>query len=132
MEKIKNSPKAKELIYGEIQLLYSLKDLGFVNTLIDAFFYEKILYMVLELSNGGNLDNKVKNLRVKNCKLNIEEIRLIAWNLAEGLLEMHKRKIVHRDLKPENVLLMVDSIGSIIDAKICDLGLGRKLKDNNP
>ena len=36
----------------------------------------------------------------------MDEIKLVAWNIAEGLKEMHSRKIAHRDIKPENILLI--------------------------
>ena len=63
----------------------------------------------------------------------MEDLRLIAWNIAEGLNILHKRKIIHRDLKPSNILLIIDEItNELIDCKISDLGFGQKLDESGP
>ena len=110
----------------------ALRNVGFVINLIEAFQYHNKLHLVLEFCNGGSLERRIQHRLQEKKHLNVEEIRLIAWNLAEGLNELHKRNIVHRDLKPDNILLIVNEDGVIIDAKICDLGLGKQLKENQP
>ncbi len=55
--------------------------------------------------------------------------RLIV-DVAEGLAHLHGRRIVHRDIKPENVLLRLQKNGEMIgNAKICDFGISRRMRD---
>ena len=138
LSKVKDT-KGNELVRGEIKLLEILKNVGFVNKLYDHFEIKKNsftrnLYMVLEYCNGKSLESYIipKGSTPKKI-LKMDELKIIAWNLAEGLNELHKMNIVHRDLKPDNILLITDKLTrKIIDAKICDLGLSRQLAEENP
>jgi len=126
-DKLKNA-KARDSVLKEIKLLNSLRDVGFTINLIEAFIYNNNINLVLEYCNGGSLRKRIHEQWNKGKHLTLEEIRLISWNLAEGLNELHNRNIVHRDLKPENVLLISNN-EIVIDTKLCDLGLGKQLNE---
>ena len=132
MEIVEQSDKMRELVIGEINLLYSLRGLSFLTNLYEAFYYDSQLYMVIELCEGGTLNSHVTSLSKSNSFLHIDDIKLIGWSIAEGLNKLHERNIVHRDVKPHNILLVKDENNGILGAKICDLGLGKQLKDNFP
>lgn len=131
MEKL-DTEKAKELIYNEANLLNKLKHLSFVTKIKEYFIYEETLYLIIEFCNGENLDKHVNWLKKNNMNMNMEDIKLIAGNLAQGLKEMQdeKHRIIHRDLKPENILLIKSEANDIIDCRIGDLGLSKQLEDN--
>lgn len=53
---------------------------------------------------------------------------LVKWlhDCVAGLAYLHSLNIVHRDIKPHNILISLTNI-----AKICDMGLGKKLDVSN-
>ena len=100
----------------EYELAKSLKHVNIVRTL-DCFVFENVMFLQLELMNGGDLFTKLdpsgngidESIAAKYMK-----------QLAEGVGHLHSVGIVHCDIKPENVLLHNNVI------KICDLGLAGK------
>jgi serine/threonine protein kinase len=76
------------------------------------------LFLVLEMVNGGELFDRMKN----NSFQNQEEFARRYFNqLLSGIEYCHKRGVVHRDLKPENLLLSDPSDSAVL--KIADFGL---------
>lgn len=130
-----NSEKSIGYIFEEINNLKELKDSSFILTLYDAFLFENKPYLILEYCNGSTLDSYVKGLTGQKKEMDINQIKLIAWNIAEGMWMLHKRYIVHRDLKPENILLtkIKESQGEPpTEGKVGDLGVSKKLDIDNP
>ena len=80
-------------------------------------------FYAMEFVEGETLDNLIKYSRRLEVKLAVE----IARQAAAGLAAVHKQKLVHRDIKPSNI--MVTSGGSILTAKIIDLGLAKPASD---
>lgn len=69
--------------------------------------------LVLEYIDGDGLDA---------WKYSSEsEYRLILWQIAAGLADIHAAKVIHRDIKPENIRLDANGI-----VKIIDFGLSRQ------
>ena len=60
----------------------------------------KILYIVTELMNNGELFNFIKQQ-----KFSEDLARHYFKQLLTGLEECHKKGIIHRNLKPENILI---------------------------
>eukprot|EP01022_Parablepharisma_sp_SALTPOND_P029564 TRINITY_DN73_c0_g2_i1.p1 TRINITY_DN73_c0_g2~~TRINITY_DN73_c0_g2_i1.p1 ORF type:complete len:999 (+),score=71.87 TRINITY_DN73_c0_g2_i1:2564-5560(+) len=123
-------PQIAHLMIGEIEIMLTLKESPFTIELVDYFIYENTLNMILEYCNGGDLDSYVRTLAYNKKILPLEELKLIAWNVACGLNDMHMRKMMHRDIKPKNVLVIKDKDGDdgkLIDVKLCDYGLGKKV-----
>ncbi|KAF0979895.1 hypothetical protein FDP41_001048 [Naegleria fowleri] len=79
--------------------------------------------LIVELVDGGNLQNFIYNLRNGNVKATFGRKIKILLDVANGLTYLHQRNpsVVHRDLKPANILV-TSSNGS---CKICDFGLSK-------
>jgi len=80
-------------------------------------------YVCLEIMDG-DLHNLIHH--EKAPLLGEFQVQCILYQILRGLLCLRRAQVLHRDLKPGNIL--VRSGG---DVKIADLGLGRKLEDNN-
>jgi serine/threonine protein kinase len=65
--------------------------------------------------------------RERGDKLEEQEIRYIARQLAESLFYIHKQGFIHRDLKPENILIAND-----LSIKIIDFGISREIRSKPP
>ena len=58
------------------------------------------------------------NMLRERGKLQIEEIRIMAENILDGLKTLHSKGVMHRDIKPENIvdgLAVLGDIGLITD-----------------
>lgn len=76
-----------------------------------------IPYIVMELMDGGNL-----NQLMKNHELSVGETVNIMSQILKGLSYSHRMATVHRDIKPENILFTSDGV-----AKITDWGIGKHM-----
>jgi NIMA (never in mitosis gene a)-related kinase 11 len=79
------------------------------------------LCIVTEYCEGGDLDQRIKELKKKNQAL--DENQVVKW-LVEILIAvqyMHKSRVLHRDLKARNIFLKSDQV------KIGDFGISRIL-----
>ncbi|PSN43192.1 hypothetical protein C0J52_11305, partial [Blattella germanica] len=88
--------------------------------LYDAFDNGKVMCVVLELIEGGELFERVIDddfiLTEKSCTVFMRQI-------CEGIEFIHKQNILHLDMKPENILCLTKTGNRI---KIIDFGLARK------
>ncbi|KAJ4450880.1 hypothetical protein ANN_02312 [Periplaneta americana] len=88
--------------------------------LYDAFDNGKVMCVVLELIEGGELFERVIDddfiLTEKSCTVFMRQI-------CEGIEFIHKQSILHLDMKPENILCLTKTGNRI---KIIDFGLARK------
>jgi len=73
--------------------------------------------LVMELVEGPTLDE-----RLSQGQLSLEEILVIARQIAEAIEEAHEKGIIHRDLKPQNVKLTVAG-----QVKVLDFGLAKAM-----
>jgi len=78
---------------------------------------DKMVHLVLELLEGGELFERIKHKRSYSEREAVE----IMKNILEALKYFHALGIVHRDLKPENLILK--SKEDDYDVKIADFGL---------
>ncbi len=72
-------------------------------------------YFALELTEGGNLADRLKRQR-----LNASEAARLVEQLARGMQAAHEKGVVHRDLKPGNILMNRQNT-----PKITDFGLAK-------
>ncbi|XP_066142004.1 myosin light chain kinase, smooth muscle-like isoform X1 [Euwallacea fornicatus] len=86
----------------------------------DAFENGKVMCVILELIQGGELFERVIDddfiLTEKACTVFMRQI-------CEGIDFIHKQRILHLDMKPENILCLTKTGNRI---KIIDFGLARK------
>jgi eukaryotic-like serine/threonine-protein kinase len=99
---------------SEARMLAGLSHTGLVMVL-DAGFDAERPYLVMELVEGTTLAQLCGR---GPCSL--EQVELVAAQVAETLAFVHARGIVHRDVKPGNVL-----IGDRRTVKLADFGIAR-------
>ena len=86
----------------------------------------KIICLVLELCENGDLNDKIKEKKQKNEKFSENEILHYFYEILEGLYYLHKNRVIHRDLKTLNIFLTEKN-----HIKIGDFGVSKKLINNN-
>ncbi|KAJ8264303.1 hypothetical protein GJAV_G00147580 [Gymnothorax javanicus] len=86
----------------EIDILASCDHQNIVK-LLDAFYYENKLWILIEFCAGGAVD------------------AVMLGRTLEALLYLHANKIIHRDLKAGNILLTLEG-----DVKLADFGVSAK------
>lgn len=103
----------------EISLLKELSHLNVVR-LLDVVCQERRLHLVFEF-----LDKDLKKmLDMRATPLMGKKLKLVMYQLLDGIHACHSRRIVHRDLKPQNILVSRDE--SIV--KLADFGLARAFR----
>lgn len=115
---LKNEEELQDLNV-EIDILSVCRHPNIVE-LIEAYYYESRLWMLIEFCEGGAVDNIMSELEKP---LTEPQIRYICHELCEGLSFLHKNKVIHRDLKAGNVLLTLGG-----EVKIADFGVSAKNK----
>jgi hypothetical protein len=93
------------LNHPNIAAIYGLEEAGGVRGL------------VLELVEGLTIADRLKAI---NAGLPLDEVLVIARQVAEALEAAHDRGIVHRDLKPANIKVRPDGV-----VKVLDFGLAK-------
>ena len=77
-----------------------------------------VLFLVMELIQGENLETWVKN----QGPLTPTEALRIGRQISGALTESHSKKVVHRDIKPANIII-TRRTGSELSATLIDFGL---------
>uniref|UniRef100_A0A671S1P9 non-specific serine/threonine protein kinase n=1 Tax=Sinocyclocheilus anshuiensis TaxID=1608454 RepID=A0A671S1P9_9TELE len=101
----------------EIDILASCNH-QYIVKLLDAFFYDNNLSIMIEFCPGGAVDATMLEL---DRGLEEPQIRVICKQMLEALQYLHSMKIIHRDLKAGNILLTLDG-----DIKLADFGVSAK------
>lgn len=140
-------PRDREIAFQEAKLLSTLKH-PFIVSYIESFQERGNLYIVMEYADGGDLSQKVAQLREKRSSANHnqrynhspylyknknsnsdnfmteEEVLHYFIQISLALKYIHDRKILHRDLKTQNIFLMKDGT-----TKLGDFGIARVLQN---
>ncbi|XP_043911895.1 STE20-like serine/threonine-protein kinase isoform X2 [Protopterus annectens] len=101
----------------EIEILASCDHPNIVK-LLDAFYYESKLWILIEFCAGGAVDAVMLELE---RPLTEPQIQVVCKQTLEALSYLHENKIIHRDLKAGNILLTLDG-----DIKLADFGVSAK------
>uniref|UniRef100_A0A671VUQ5 non-specific serine/threonine protein kinase n=1 Tax=Sparus aurata TaxID=8175 RepID=A0A671VUQ5_SPAAU len=101
----------------EIDILASCDHPNIVK-LLDAFYYESKLWILIEFCAGGAVDAVMLELE---RPLTEPQIRVVCKQTLQALIYLHDNNIIHRDLKAGNILLTLDG-----DVKLADFGVSAK------
>ncbi|XP_061600660.1 STE20-like serine/threonine-protein kinase isoform X2 [Cololabis saira] len=101
----------------EIDILASC-DHHHIVKLLDAFYYEAKLWILIEFCAGGAVDAIMLELE---RPLTEPQIRVVCKQTLDALIYLHEGKIIHRDLKAGNILLSLEG-----DVKLADFGVSAK------
>ena len=82
------------------------------------------IYMVMDLINGGELLNRVKETKDFSQK----DLAKIMFFLLQALKDLHSKGIMHRDLKPENILFKTANCKEN-DVVLADFGLSTLINE---
>uniref|UniRef100_H2Y585 Protein kinase domain-containing protein n=1 Tax=Ciona savignyi TaxID=51511 RepID=H2Y585_CIOSA len=98
----------------EINILASCNHKNVVK-LLDAFFFEINLWVLIEFCDGGALDSIMIELE---RGLEEPQIQVVCRETCIALQYLHQNKIIHRDLKAGNILLTMQG-----EVKLADFGV---------
>ncbi|XP_028305596.1 serine/threonine-protein kinase 10-like [Gouania willdenowi] len=101
----------------EIDILASCEHQNIVK-LLDAFYFESKLWILIEFCAGGAVDAVMLELE---RPLTEPQIKVVCRQTLQALVYLHHNKIIHRDLKAGNILLTLDG-----DVKLADFGVSAK------
>ncbi|XP_020494738.1 STE20-like serine/threonine-protein kinase [Labrus bergylta] len=101
----------------EIDILASCDHPNIVK-LLDAFYFEGKLWILIEFCAGGAVDAIMLELE---RALTEPQIRVVCRQTLQALVYLHNNNIIHRDLKAGNILLTLDG-----DVKLADFGVSAK------
>uniref|UniRef100_A0AAQ4RBP4 non-specific serine/threonine protein kinase n=1 Tax=Gasterosteus aculeatus aculeatus TaxID=481459 RepID=A0AAQ4RBP4_GASAC len=93
-------------------------DHRYIVKLLDAFYHDNNLWIMIEFCPGGAVDAIMLEL---DRGLTEPQIKVVCRQMLEALDYLHSMKIIHRDLKAGNILLMLDG-----DIKLADFGVSAK------
>ena len=82
--------------------------------------FEGNLYIAMEFLEGTTLSGLIE----KGTEIELKTALIIMIQIADAVVEIHKRGIIHRDLKPENIMV-VQTGDNPFFVKVLDFGLAR-------
>jgi TolB-like protein/Tfp pilus assembly protein PilF/predicted Ser/Thr protein kinase len=109
-------PEARERFIREAKAAAALSHNN-ICTVYEIGEEESRLFIAMEYIEGKSLRQKIVQGPLPQA-----EALDIAIQVAEGLVEAHKKKIIHRDIKPGNIMLTEKGA-----AKVMDFGLAKAL-----
>ncbi|XP_039263970.2 serine/threonine-protein kinase 10-like isoform X5 [Styela clava] len=87
----------------------------YIVQLMDAYFFEMKLWVLIEFCDGGALDSIMLEL---DRGLEENQIKVVCHQTCLSLQYLHQNKIIHRDLKAGNILLTTEG-----KVKLADFGV---------
>ncbi|KAK3096801.1 hypothetical protein FSP39_003437 [Pinctada imbricata] len=120
INKEKAGGPAIKLIEREVAILKRVQHENII-TLNEVFETGKKIYLIMELCEGGELADAVK----EKGSYPEEDCKTIMTKLASAISYLHKNDIVHRDIKLENILLSQnpENPSDHLHIKVTDFGL---------
>ncbi|XP_048583173.1 serine/threonine-protein kinase Chk2 isoform X3 [Nematostella vectensis] len=118
------SPVSHASIKDEVNILKALNHPCIIE-IADVFESPDMLYIVLELVEGGELFDRV--VSVKRFEESVA--KLLFYQMVVAVEYLHSKGITHRDLKPENILLCSDKNETLL--KITDFGVSKMVGEQS-
>jgi serine/threonine protein kinase len=112
------NPDFKTRFIREAQVIASLNHPNIVQ-LYDLEFRDENYWMVLELVEGKDLNNRLK----AGKQFSVEEIQSIVYQASLAIRYAHEKGLIHGDIKPANCML--DNHNTL---KLMDFGLVQKVQ----
>ncbi|MBA3455580.1 MAG: serine/threonine protein kinase [Deltaproteobacteria bacterium] len=118
--RIATNPKIREMFYREARLASALTHDNICSIVDFGQDENHGLFMVMELLDGQNLRQKLK----QSGKLSPKVACDVMWQVADAVRFIHSRTIVHGDIKTENIFLVKTTMNRRL-VKLLDFGLAR-------
>mmetsp|Transcript_37156 Transcript_37156/g.58503 ORF Transcript_37156/g.58503 Transcript_37156/m.58503 type:complete len:743 (-) Transcript_37156:1309-3537(-) len=110
------------MLQEEVNILSKVKHPNCVQ-MLEIFESEKHVHLVMELVTGGELFDRIMDLKIFNESL----CSRVICQICMALTYLHELGIVHRDLKPENILLDTPDLATAT-VKLTDFGLSKIMR----
>lgn len=120
---LKDNVVKHEDFLTEVLILSKCRHQNIIN-ILEAFYFENHLWMVLEFNNSVSIEDVMLSL---NRPLNHEQIACVCEALCKALHFLHTCRVIHRDVKGSNVL--ITATGGL---KLCDFGSSAVCSIENP
>ena len=114
--------KQKEYAQEEIKIMKKTRN-QFIISFEESFQQDEYLYIVMELADKGDLQNKISELQEKKEKFPTETVWMFFFQILSGLKSLHDQNFIHRDVKPANIFITNEG-----NVKLADFNVG---KENN-
>ena len=103
----------ENVLFKKVEILTYSKNCASIVNLVDYYKFKNSLYLVEECCNGFDLeDYSNKN----NHKFSLDEIRLIAKDIAVAIQFLHNIGISHNEVYQSNILIRINGNFKIINA----------------
>jgi len=99
--KLQSNPKNLTNLTNEIVIMSEIRS-PYVVALQNATKTSKNYYLAMELCNGGDLQNFIKQ---RGGYLKEQEARLILRQIVQGIVAIKAKDVMHRDLKLPNIMM---------------------------
>ncbi len=117
IKEINKSLSELEALENEIHIMERSGKHENLVSLRDVFDSKDVLYLVMDLAEGGELFDRI----IERGELSEKVASRMFLSAVKGVHHLHERNIAHLDIKPENLLLTSKSDDAGI--KIADFGL---------
>eukprot|EP00439_Symbiodinium_sp_Y106_P083167 s109_g23.t1 len=122
--KMKQMKVPDTLVTAEVEFMRECKGQPWFVQLYDFLDTSHKFYLLLELCDGGNLEDAARSL---NDGLSEARCAAFMQQLLSGIAFLHSRKICHRDIKPQNAMLLGDARDSSSRLRLGDFGIAVRL-----
>eukprot|EP01084_Bolivina_argentea_P083677 151497_1 len=125
MKELRRDDKWNPMLFEqEVRILSKLSDHRNISHYESCWMDNKNFYVLTTLCDGGNLFDKIKELRHLTERHAADVVRAIL----DAIRYIHERNIVHRHLKPENILYLDDNHEELV---ITNFGEAKEVEEHS-
>ena len=126
-DKLSINPKNLSNLTNEIVIMSDIRS-PYVVALLNATKTSKNFYLAMELCNGGDLENFVKQ---RGGYLKEQEARLILRQIVQGIAAIKSKDVMHRDLKLPNIMMQFSRLPADIHSTNAKFDLNAYIRKLN-